>query len=336
MSQLSLLGFRPAPPDVSVTLLLWEAAGRPTNTTGKDGKVDSYRCTERCWWCGRRSPGWARPQAVLPDTFPYPLEASVPESPHLCLPCGWTLCDRIALPASYAAERIQSKAKQGRRQNVSVNGGPIEKWLTLELEDGTVGLWTPGKNAAAEKPWQAAVKTLRAKPETVGPCEYKGAVPYSALDVGPVEKFRSFHHFATRDRWWPCTDSDRMEIRAWLLSPPKGPWVGVIGDGKKHHAINAQMLDAVATDELPCVYIQGSAVYYDPAMLARQVEAAEELVRAGAHDEEIASGEYRGRSSLDWLRALRVHEPVLNEIRGGPTLDLVRYIRRNKKELENG
>lgn len=335
MTQLSLLAPPPRPVDVpSVTRLLWDAAGRPTDTTGTDKKPDAYRCTEPCWWCGRPSPGWARPKSALTDTFPFPAEASVPDSPHLCMPCGWTLCDRIRLPASYAYDRIRSKALQGRRQIVAVRGGEPERWLTLELADGTVGLWTPGANAAAEKAWSDAIKRLRENPVDVGPCRFVEAVPYDVLDAGPVEKFRAFHHFATRDRWWPCTDTDRMAIRAWLLNPPPGPWVGVIGDGKKHAAIAAQLADTVATDTQPCVFHLGAVVLYQPADLARLIAAVEGLIIAGARDEEILSGDYRGRGTLDWLRALRDHEPVVDEVRGGPILPLALYLRRNAKELK--
>lgn len=337
MTQLSLLAPPLRPVDApSVTRLLWEAAGRPTDTTGTDKQPDAYRCTERCWWCGQPAPGWARPKSALTDTFPWPIEAAVPDSPHLCMPCGWTLCDRVRLPHDYAVARIQSKAQQGRRQIVSLRGGAPERWLTLELADGTVGLWTCGPNAASEKPWSDATKTLRNEPRDVGPCRFVEAVPYADLDAGPVEKFRSFHHFATRNRWWPCTDTDRAEIRAWLLDPPEPPWVAIIGEGKKHHAVAAQLLDAVTTtNDLCCVYRLEQAVYYRPTDLARLIAAVEGLILAGARDEEIASGDYRGRASIDWLRALRDYEPTVAEVRGGPIVDLALYLRRNAKELRN-
>lgn len=321
--------------DREVTALLWRAAGCPTNTTNTKGEVDSYPCTELCWWCGQPSPGWARPRSCLPGTFPYPLEASVPESPHLCMPCGWTLCDRIALPHTIGVERIRSKAVQGRRQIVSIKGSEPQRVLTLELADGSVGLWSVASRAAAEKPWLDARKALREIPMDVGPCEYLGAVSYDDLDAGPVEKFRSFHHFATRDRWWPCTDSDRMQIREWLLDPPPAPWVGVIGEGKKHHAISAQLLDAVTTrDDLCCVYHLGNVIHYRPAEFARVIAAIEDLVALGAYDDEIASGDYRGRSGVEWLLALRRSEPVIQPWRGGPGLPLALYLRRNSKELK--
>lgn len=317
----------------SVTELLHRAAGFPS-TTDKNRTCDEVANHCSCWWCGRPTNGRARhKKTTLPATFPFPLQASAPESEHLCMPCGWTLCDRVSLPHSIAVDRIRSKAEQGRRQQVSVRGGEPERWLALELADGTVGLWTCGPNAGAEKPWIDARKELREEPRDVGPCAFVEAVPYSELDAGPVEKFRSFHHLATADRWWPCTDSDRMAIREWLLHPPPAPWVAIIGDGKKHHAIAAQLLGAITTtDDVACVYYLGSAVYYRPAHLAGLIGAVEELVRAGASDDEIRAGSYAPRD-LALSLATRAHEPTVAIVRGAPILDLALYLRRNQKEL---
>jgi hypothetical protein len=320
----------------TVTGILWRAAGSPRDTTDKRGNVDSVPHDGLCWWCGHPAPGWARPRSILPKTFPYPLQSAAPDSVHICLPCGWTLCDRIRLPHDYAIERIKTKARQGRRQIVSVRGKSPARWLTLELDNGTVGLWEPASSARFEKPWTDAIKVLRGEPADVGPCRFVEAVDYAELDAGPVEKFRSFHHFATRDQWWACTDTNRADIREWLLRPPEPPWVGVIGEGKKHHAIEAQRLDALTTSNARArVYYLGAVVSYVPATLARQIAAVEELVRLGAGDDEILTGEYRPHASTEWLLALRRHDPVINEIRGGPTLGLCLYLRRNRKELKN-
>lgn len=330
-AQLALaLGPRPAAV-LSVTRLLWEAAGRPTNTTDLTGRVDAVRVPgARCWWCGQPAPdGWARPRSILPDTFPYPLETAIPESPHLCLPCGWTLCDRVALPGGIAAEKIRTRATKGGRLIVSVRGAPAQRWLVLELADGTVGLWTPAENTAAEVPWTEAVEALRAAPVDVGPCRYVEAVPLDALAPEATEKFRAYHHWCSGGQWWPFTDSNRMELRARLLAGPRSPWCCVIGDGKGHSALQAQLLDAV-----DAVYLhrQRAVVRCTPADLTRWLEAVEALLVAGATDDEIARGRYAPRG-LELLVAVRTHDPVVAEIRGGPTLALVLYLRRNRKEL---
>ena len=329
MTQLSLLDVRPAVAPVSVTRLLWETAGRPTNTTDLHGTVDATRVPGAlCWWCGQAAPdGWARPRSILPDTFPFPLQAAVPESEWLCLPCGWTLCDRVALPGEIARERIRLRARAGGRLIVSVRGGPAERRLLLELPDGRVGLWPVVGNAASEEPWHAAVAAGQV-PE--GMLE---AVTYDDLAPEATEKFRAYHHLACRGRWWPCTDSHRMGIRAWLLSPPEPPWVCVIGDGKKHAAVAAQLQDCVTTStDLCTIWHRGDVVRYAPAELAALVEAVEALVRAGASDDEVAQGAYAPRD-LDLARAIRAHDATVAPYRGGPTLPLAIYLRRNRKEL---
>jgi len=125
--------------------------------------------------------GWVRPVTCLPDTFPFPLEAAVPLSEWLCLPCGWTLCDRILLPAEIGAAKIRARASRGGRSIVSVRGAPAARWLVLELADGRVGLWTTGANAAADEPWTEVVAELRAAPRDVGPCRFVEAVAVEDL-----------------------------------------------------------------------------------------------------------------------------------------------------------
>lgn len=321
----------PPVPALSVTHLLWTAAGRPTDTTDLTGTVDSARSPGAvCWWCGHVAPdGLVRPRSCLPDTFPYPAQVAVPESPYLCLPCGWTLCDRIRLPADIGAAKIRTRAAKGGRLIVSVRGAPAARWLVLELADGSIGLWTVEGNAASEEPWTEAIEGLRVEPRTVGVNRFVEAVPVEDLAPEATEKFRSYHHWAQPGSWWPFTDTDRMALRARLLDPPAGPWVCVIGDGKGHSALQAQILDAVGA-----VYWHRAraVVRYEPAILARQIAAVEALVVAGANDEEIAAGRYSPRG-LDLLRAVREHDPVVEPIRGGPTLALVTYLRRNRKEL---
>jgi len=329
VSQLALtLGPRPVAA-LSVTRLLWTAAGSPTNTTDLTGRVDSALVPgSRCWWCGHASDR-VRPRSCLPDTFPYPAQVAVPESPYLCLPCGWTLCDRVALPGIIAGDKIRARATRGGRLIVSVRGAPAARWLVLELADGSVGLWTTGENAAAEEPWTEAVEALRGAPVDVGPCRYVEAVALADLAPEATEKFRAYHHFADPSGWWPFTVANRQELRARLLAPPRSPWVCVIGDGKGHAALQAQLLDAV-----DAVYLhpERAVIRCSPVDLARWIAAVEALVIAGANDEEIASGRYAPRG-LDLLLAVRAHDPTVAEIRGGPTLALVTFLRRNRKEL---
>lgn len=314
---------------MNATRLIWEGAGRPADTTGETGGVvDVVAYTGPCWWCGQLATGLGRPRGVLPETFPWPLQAAAPEGTHLCLPCGWTLCDRVELPGYVAGPRLTAKADRGCRQ-VLADG----RYLLLRLADGLIGRWSVAPRAVDEDLWHEAVGNLRTNPCDVGVCKYLGAVPESSLTAGPVEKFRAYHHFATASRWWPCTDTDRMEIRAWLLNPPAEPWVGVIGEGKKHHAIKATLMDAVSNPAghgVQSVYHLESVIHYLSSDLARWIDAAERLIRAGAGDDEITSGHYYRLSDIV---ALRRAEPVIAEVRGGPTLALVLYLRRNRKEL---
>lgn len=332
MTQLSLLSApRARVRPLSVTHLLWEAAGRPANTTDLTGRVDAVRVPGAlCWWCGHAAPdGWSRPRSCLPDTFPFPLEAAVPASPWLCLPCGWTLCDRVALPAALGQAKIRQRAARGGRLIVSVRGEPAERWLVLELADGRVGLWRPLGNAAADEPWLERVAELRSTAEGAA-----DVVAYADLAPDSTEKFRSYHHLAHAGRWWPCTDSDRAAIRAWLLDPPAPPWVCVLGDGKKHAAIDAQRNDAVTThNDLCVVWHRGDVVSYQPAGLATLVAAVEALIHAGANDEDVASGRYTPRG-LDLALAIRQHDPTVAPARGGRVLPLALYLRRNRKELD--
>lgn len=327
--------------------ILWHGAGCPA-------APDEVTRNGPCWWCGLDCAGRARPLSCLASTFPDDHLAAAPESRFLCAACGWTLNDRVSLPAEQGQSRIRMKAEAGRRAKVSLRGAEPDRYLLLELADGRVGLWSCGPNARAEKPWEAARDALREAPADVGPCRFLEAVSYDDLDPGPVEKFRCFHHLGTARRWRPCTDTHRMEIREWLLSPPAEPWVGIIGDGKKHAAIYAEFspgrvrihsrprADADGqvglfsqppgdVDAEQRVYFRGQMIDYLPAELARQIAAVEALVVAGARDEEIASGDYAPRAEL--VIPLATHEPTIAPLRGSPTVDLLLYLRRNAKEL---
>lgn len=307
--------------------LLWTAAGQPV-VTGDEPALALVAYAGPCWWCGGPSRGFGRPVASLPDGFPRRYEAACPEATHLCAPCSWSVSEHVSLPASYAAERIARKAREGRREIVSLRGGPAEKYLLLELEDGRIGLWTPATPAAAEEPWRASLADLRREPVTVGACRLVEVVSLAELNDVPSAKFRAFHHFGTLDRWWPCTDTDRPAIRAWLLAPPPGPWCGVIGDGKRHFALRAPVSEGPRCT----VQLLDEAVEYEPAALADLLNRVEAVLTAGGSEEEILSGSYAGRGAT-LLLALRAHEPVLAPVRGSPLLDLVIYLRRTRKEL---
>ena len=318
-----------------VAELLWEAAGRPDQLTSQDGPdVVAAPRGALCWWCGCPCPtGRGRSvRTAVVSTFPFAHRASAPDSPVVCLPCGWSLCDRISLPARMAADRIRSKAVQGRRQVVSLRGAEPERYLVLELEDGRVGLWVPGAASRDEEPWTASVRELRVEPRDVGPCRLLEIVTYDDLGAGPVEKFRSYHHFGDRSRWFPCTDSDRAALRAWLLDPPRQPWAGVIGDGQKHFVIEAQRADAISHGALQTISYLGLVVRYQPTDLDALIGAIEEMIRAGHHDEDIASGRYRDRGP-EAFRAVRRLDPTIAPHRGSAFLDLALYLRRNRKEL---
>lgn len=327
--------FAPAPL-LTPTRLLWEAAGRPTDTTDTPGHRDAVQVPgARCWWCAQPAPdGWARPVSCLADTFADRPNAALPSSPWLCLPCGWTLCDRVALPQAIGEAKIRARAARGGRLIVSLRGAPAARVLVLELHSGQVGLWRVTGNAASDADWLAAVERLRAAPEPLGEHDLLDVVSYSELSPEATEKFRSYHHFAHSSRWWPCTIADRQEIRAWLLSPPAPPWVGVIGDGQKHDAIEATRLDAITQpgDTLCTVLYRRAVVRYQPAALSRLVDAIEALIVAGANDDEIRSGQYAPRG-VPLLLAVRAHEPVVQPWRGGAGLDLALYLRRPRAAL---
>ena len=304
------------------TWALWEAAGRPR-------PADGVPSTDPCWWCGRPSPGWARPRRrAIAKTFPDARLARAPDSDVLCAPCGWTLLERIALPAWFAAPRIAMKAKVGRRATVSIGDAPAERYLLLEIEkDGRIGVWSPGPNAKAEAPWHARKQELRKTPESVGVCEFLGLYPIEVLRPAAAEKFRCYHHAVHRNgAWWVGSDSDKPTIRDLLLHPPQRRWACVIGDGKKHAAIYAPASDG--RHGLQRVYLQGRVVSYTPEDLRQILRAVEDLVRLGTRDDEIRSGQYVPRPDPEWMATWRSHRGRLILLRRSGLLDLALYLRR--------
>ncbi len=304
------------------TWALWDAAGRPN-------PADGAPSTAPCWWCGRASPGWARPlKRSVAKTFPDSRLARAPESSVVCAPCGWTLLEKLALPGWFAAPRIAMKAKAGRRATISIGGAPAERYLLLEIErDGRIGVWSTGPNAKSEAPWHARKQELRKTPESVGVCEFVGFYPIDVLRPAPTEKFRCYHHAVHRNgAWWVGSDSDKPTIRDLLLDPPRRRWACVIGDGKKHAAIYAPASDGRNGEQQ--VYLKGRVVGYRPADLARILGVVEHLVRLGTRDEELRTGRYVPRPDPEWLSTWRTHRAELMALRNSGLLELALYLRR--------
>lgn len=323
--------------------LLWLAAGSPTLTTTGDPPEWSEPHEGTCWWCGLPASGLCRRVDKLPSTFPPQPQPARPDASHLCPACSWSLSDRVALPPARAAEQAEKRLTDGGRMQLGRG-----RRLVLRLADGRIGLWSCGPNATAEKPWMSARKALRESPEDVGVCAHEGAVPVDDLDLPAEAKFRNYHHFGSRSRGWhPWTATHRHLIRDWLLDPPEDPWVGTIGDGQKHTVIYGVVspgrpvaydgtLWGRRADPVQQVYVEGTVVHYRPAELGAQLEAVEALIRAGAGDEEVSTGRYRHRGGPEWLITYRRCEPIVSAVRGGPVMGLLLYLRRNRKELENG
>ena len=308
--------------------ILWQGAGRP-----EPAEITDCAPT-RCYWCGGGTGSRGRPVSTLSETFPAHHLAAAATSRTLCRACGWTLSDHVAFPGCYASERIARKAEVGRREIVSVRGAPAERRLLLALATGGVGLWTCAENAAAEEAWVTAVAVLREAPQDVGPCRYLGAVPLADIGAAPANKFRAYHHLGTATRWVPCTDSDRGMIREWLLDPPAVPWVGVIGDGKKHAAIHAR-ISPPAGAGLQSVYLQGHTIHYRPAALVEAVTAWEALADVGYRDDDIAAGNWSCVATPAARIAARLYAECLAGWRGTPGMELVRYLRRTLKERDD-
>lgn len=301
--------------------LVWGAAGCPGAATPVDAP---------CWWCGLACDVGAVAQSdAIPDSFPD--VGACPASEVVCVACAWTMSDQIALPAHLADAGIGRRLDAGGRLRVSVNGDDASKpRLFLRLSSGDVGIWSVGKNAAADVPWTEAIPVLRDSPADVGPCRLLAIVPLSSLSAGATARFRNYHHLATEGRWCPSTAADRAAIRAWLLDPPDGPWVCVLGDGQKHGVIYADGA-VVYPGERPALWAWGRVVRYEPATLAAQLVAWLDLRRAGASDDEIGPGRY-GRA-IDPV-VLRRAEAVLRPAREEPTLiDVLALLRQTPKEI---
>lgn len=300
--------------------LVWDAAGSP-----RSGASDP----RPCWWCGLACDCGAVPQGdAIPDSFPD--VGAVPASEVVCAACAWTLSDQIALPAHLADAGIAKRLDAGGRLRVSVAGDEAGKpRLFLRLSSGDIGVWSVAKNAAGDEPWTEAIPFLRDSPADVGVCKLLAVVPMSSLSAGATARFRNYHHLATPGRWCPSTAADRAAIRGWLIDPPAGPWVCVLGDGQKHGVIYADGA-IVRPGERPALWAWGRVVAYEPAGLAAQLTAWLDLRRAGASDNEIGSGRYS--RAIDPV-VLRRAEAVLRPARDEPALiDVLALLRQTPKE----
>lgn len=312
---------------LTATRLLWQGAGRPDPEHALVSDVP-------CWWCGLPSPGLAAPLgATVPKTFPWQHLAACPASEIVCGPCAWSLCDRVSLPPEQAMEGLGKRIEAGGRLRASVRGDdPGQIRLFLRLADGRIGVWSSVTPAGREGPWMEAREALRQIPETVGPCELLDVVEDRDISAGPTARFRNYHHLGTPTAWRPCTNADRAVLREWLLAPPGGPWVCVIGDGQKHAAVMAA--DAVVhPGDMHAAYVDGAVARWRPGQIGPWLDAIEHLRLAGASDDEVRSGRYT-RAGLAWTLAHRHWEPLIRDARGRPALmDLLLFLRRLPKEI---
>jgi hypothetical protein len=216
-----------------------------------------------------------------------------------------------------------------------VDGAP-GRWLALRLDNGQIGLWStvsPAVSKTAELDWAKVKEDLRKDPRDVGMVLLQKIVPPEAIEPDESEKFRNYHHFGGANLPWEvATDSDRMRIRHLLLNPPEGEYVAAIGDGQKHAIIYAE--PGLGPEDCR-VYLRtaGKTISYVPEKLSAQLHAIEQLVVAGADDEEIVNGKYT-RLAVPMMIALRIAEPIIAPVRGSATLDLLLYMRRTRAELK--
>ena len=307
------------------THLVYAAAGSPEREdfTAVDGP---------CWWCGRPSPtgrGW--PLKRLSASFQEAHLAKRPDSESLCAPCAWTMAVGFDLPPAYARDRLKSKAAQGRRVDLEVEGERVKR-LALVLADGRIGLWTTA-SGGKEKPWQEAAKVdLAETPRTVGPCEYLGAFPLSSLTPGADRFVQAFHHWVVDGVWTACTDADKPAVRAHLLRADlHGPGCTSLALAQGKHTLIHTPAEHPETG-MRTVYALG-VVHYRPDEFAEMLWAFESLRLAGAGADEILSGEY-SRGGLAMLGARRRCDPAIAPHRGSRLLHLAAYLCRPWPEIQ--
>ena len=316
MNQLNLFIVR----STTATEIIYEAAGAPAvesqeQVTGAD-----------CYWCGQPILGLARPLKSLSATFADAAGkwAAAPESSHLCAACGWVISDKICLPLR-VAERMLDKALAGNGRLSFARYGVAERAL-VALDAGALTVWGRPK-AKVEKAWDAAGRTDVPGIECWGIYSRPDAISR----VGG--KFRNFISYADDSGIWEMyTKAERPQILARLLEPHQGLWTMAIGDGQKHAAIYAPVSDG--TVEIQSVFLQGHGqVVYSPDDLRDCLDAVERLVFAGATNDEIEAGKYKGRATMSWRLAYTTHEPTLRMYRGFGILPLALWLRRSVKDL---
>lgn len=297
--------------------LVYAAAGNPE-------REDFEPVEGPCWWCGSASPtgrGW--PLKRLSDNFQDAHLASLPNSDIVCAPCAWSMAVGFHLPADYARKRLRSKAEQGRRVDLEMNGERIKR-LALVLEDGRIGLWTTA-SGGKEKAWQDAVKAdLTANPRTIGPCEYLGAHALDSLTPGADRFIQSFHHWVVDGVWTACTDADKPAVRSHLLRQDiRGPACTSLALAQGKHTLIHTPLEYPETGTRT-IYALG-VLHYRPEVLAELLWAFESLRLAGASSEDILAGTY-GHGGLALLRARWECELLVAPHRGSRLLDLTAYL----------
>lgn len=307
----------------TATHVVYAAAGNPE-------RDDFGPVAGPCWWCGCASPterGW--PLSRLSTTFQGAEMARAPLSEGICAPCAWTLGVGFRLPRAVGLERIASKAEQARRVDLRMGGVDVKVLIAL-LDDGLAGLWTTS-TAADEERWREALPELRVTPRDVSACRFLGAHAVDALEPGLERFVQAFHHFVVDGVWSVCTDADKPRVRAHLLRRDIiGPAVTSLVTTQGKHTLIHTPVEYPETGTRTIYY--GGPLSYQPAELASVLAAVEALRLAGASQEEIASGDYAGRS-LAWLRAFRLHDPAIAPCRGGRLLDLAIYLCRPYPEL---
>jgi hypothetical protein len=312
--------------------LMWRAAGRPTAEQAEPAPQGAG-----CWWCGVDLGGSGRPISTLPDSFhaTIPRGPAILDSAFLCHACGWSLSDWVSLPRAVWAPQLQAALDGDGKVSLSLGGDRGAKASICRGPGSTVYVFArppQGKRGAPlEAAWLAARAAAAAGDLSTMPPELPLLATLDEADVGAamVGKFRNYDHLVIDGAWHALKaqrPADREVIRGVLLNPPAAPWSLSMGDGQKHCAYLAPISDGRV--EVQSVYCNGPGlVCYAPADLAAVLRAMEELIRAGAHPEEVLSGAYRPRGDAQIVLAARTWDPIIQPWRGSALLELAEAIR---------
>lgn len=312
--------------------LMWRAAGQPAAEQAEPAPPGAG-----CWWCGVELGGSGRPITSLPDSF----HATIPRGPalldsaFLCHACGWSLSDWVALPRAVWGPQLQAALDGDGKVSLSLGGDRGAKACICRGPGSTVYVFArppQGKRGAPlEAAWLAARPAAASGDLSAMPAELPLLATLDEADVGAamVGKFRNYDHLVIEGAWHALKaqrPSDREVIRGVLLKPPPSQWSLSMGDGQKHCAYLAPISDGRV--EVQSVYCNGPGlVCYTPADLAQVLQAMEELIRAGAHPEEVLSGAYRPRGDAQVVLAVRTWDPIIRPWRGAALLELAEAIR---------